>query len=77
MTIAIAHLASRLMPTSSHLLTARPSEEARAGFGSRRRGALNVLESDVILGEGGGRLLRRTDEGALRELQLDIELVVP
>jgi hypothetical protein len=44
---------------------------------SRRRGTLDVFESDAILDEGVDRVLRRADEGAWRELQLDVELVVP
>jgi hypothetical protein len=60
-----------------HLPTARPSGEGPApGSGPSRRGALDVLDSDVILYERGGRLHRRADEGALRELQLNVELVV-
>jgi hypothetical protein len=66
------------MPTTSSIFSPLVRRmKARAGFGSQRRGALDALESDVILGAGVDRVLRRADEGALRELQLDVELVAP
>src|SRR5215210_2555436 len=54
MTIAIAHLASTVdaddVVASSHPLVGRM--KAQGTFGSRRDCALDVLESDVIPGEG-------------------------